>query len=210
MDLKNTRINYNKSEINFDNICDSPIDFFRQWLNEAFENNCLEPNSFVLSTVENKTPTSRVVLLKSVDKEGFIFYTNYDSNKSRHILTNNNVALNFFWPKLEKQVRIIGFASKINASVSDDYFSSRPRESQFGAILSDQSKKIEYNYDFNSKLNVIKKEYENREITRPKNWGGFKVVPQKMEFWQGRPSRLHDRLLYELKKNRWQKSRLSP
>tara|TARA_B100001109_G_scaffold244934_1_gene232200 strand:- start:207 stop:839 length:633 start_codon:yes stop_codon:yes gene_type:complete len=210
MDLKNTRINYNKSEINFDNICDNPIDFFQQWIDEAFETNCLEPNAFVLSTVENNVPTSRVVLLKNVDHDGFIFYTNYDSSKSQHILTNKNVALNFFWPKLEKQVRVIGSAYKLNNNVSDEYFGSRPKESQLGAILSEQSKKIDFNYDFRSKLIVLQEKYKNKDIKRPLNWGGFKVVPTKIEFWQGRPSRLHDRLLYKFKEGKWNKSRLSP
>ena len=210
MDLKNTRINYNKSEINFDNICDNPIDFFQQWIDEAFETNCLEPNAFVLSTVENNVPTSRVVLLKNVDHDGFIFYTNYDSSKSQQILSNKNVALNFFWPKLEKQVRVIGSAYKLNNNVSDEYFVSRPKESQLGAILSEQSKKIDFNYDFSSKLIVLQEKYKNKDIKRPLNWGGFKVVPTKIEFWQGRPSRLHDRLLYKFKEGKWNKSRLSP
>ena len=210
MDLKNTRINYNKSEINFDNICDNPIDFFQQWIDEAFETNCLEPNAFVLSTVENNAPTSRVVLLKNIEHDGFVFYSNYDSSKSKHILINNNVALNFFWPQLEKQVRVIGSAYKLNNNVSDEYFGSRSKESQLGAILSEQSKKIDFNYDFRSKLIVLQEKYKNKDIKRPLNWGGFKVIPTKIEFWQGRPSRLHDRLLYKFKEGKWNKSRLSP
>ena len=210
MDLKNTRINYTKNEINYNDIYDNPFEFFIEWINEAFLNNCLEPNSFVLSTIENNIPTSRVVLLKNIDHDGFVFYTNYDSSKSKHILINNNVALNFFWPELEKQVRVIGSAYKVNDNVSDEYFGSRPKESQLGAILSEQSKKIDFNYDFSSKLIVLQEKYKNKDVKRPLNWGGFKVIPTKIEFWQGRPSRLHDRLLYKLKEGKWDKSRLSP
>ncbi len=210
MDLKNTRINYTKNEINYNDIYDNPFEFFIEWINEAFLNNCLEPNSFVLSTIEDNIPTSRVVLLKNIDHDGFVFYTNYDSSKSKHILINNNVSLNFFWPELEKQVRVIGAAYKINDNVSDEYFASRPKESQLGAILSEQSKKIDFNYDFNSKLIMLQEKYKNKDIKRPLNWGGFKVIPTKIEFWQGRPSRLHDRLLYKFKEGKWDKSRLSP
>ncbi|MAW31459.1 MAG: pyridoxamine 5'-phosphate oxidase [Flavobacteriales bacterium] len=210
MDLKNTRINYTKNEINYNDIYDNPFEFFVEWINEAFLNNCLEPNSFVLSTIEDNIPTSRVVLLKNIDHDGFVFYTNYDSSKSKHILINNNVSLNFFWPELEKQVRVIGAAYKINDNVSDEYFASRPKESQLGAILSEQSKKIDFNYDFNSKLIMLQEKYKNKDIKRPLNWGGFKVIPTKIEFWQGRPSRLHDRLLYKFKEGKWDKSRLSP
>lgn len=210
MDLKNTRINYKKKAINYNNVFDNPIDFFIEWINEAFTNKCLEPNAFVLSTIEQNTPTSRVLLLKNIENDGFVFYTNYDSSKSEHIKINNNVALNFFWPELERQVRVIGCAYKINDVLSDEYFASRPRESQFGAILSNQSSKIDFNYDFDSKQNSLQEKYKNKKIERPINWGGFKVIPAKIEFWQGRPSRLHDRLLYELKSNKWNKTRLSP
>ena len=211
MDLKNIRINYKKSKIDFSNLEDNPIVFFLNWFEDALRINKYEANACVLSTVSSQQkPSSRVVLLKDISQKGFVFFTNYKSRKSLHIEDNNHVALNFYWPELERQVRILGKAEKINSNESDDYFNSRPRESQMGAWLSDQSSELDLNYDFQCSLDELEDRFKGKKISRPLNWGGYCVVPNSIEFWQGRPSRLHDRVLYSLDRNMWCKTRLSP
>ena len=211
MDLNNLRLNYKKSSIDFKNLEDNPISFFLKWFDDALKVNKDEANACVLSTVsvENK-PSSRVVLLKSVNEKGFTFFTNYKSNKSLDIQKNPNVSLNFYWPELERQVRITGVAEQISPKDSDEYFKNRPRESQMGAWLSHQSTSIGLYYDFMDNLNKLESTFKGKNIDRPLHWGGYCVIPTKIEFWQGRPSRLHDRLLYEFDKNIWNKERLAP
>ena len=211
MDLKNLRINYKKSSIDFKNLDDNPISFFLKWFDDALKVNKDEANACVLSTVsvENK-PSSRVVLLKSVNEKGFKFFTNYKSNKSLDIQNNPNVSLNFYWPELERQVRITGIAEQISPKDSDEYFKNRPRESQMGAWLSHQSTSIGLYYDFMDTLNKLESSFKGKDIERPLHWGGYCIIPSKIEFWQGRPSRLHDRLLYEFDENVWNKKRLAP
>ena len=211
MDLKNMRTDYKKSTIDFDNLDDNPITFFLKWFDDVLRVNKNEANACVLSTVsaDNK-PSSRVVLLKSVNDKGFTFFTNYKSDKSVDINCNKHVALNFYWPELERQVRITGKAYKIESKDSDEYFKSRPRESQMAAWLSDQSSSIKLEYDFSELLNELEKRFEGKEVARPLHWGGFNVIAQNIEFWQGRPSRFHDRILYAYQKNSWNKKRLAP
>ena len=211
MDLNNLRLNYKKSSIDFKNLEDNPISFFLKWFDDALKVNKDEANACVLSTVslENK-PSSRVVLLKSVNEKGFTFFTNYKSNKSLDIQNNPNVSLNFYWPELERQVRITGIAEQISPKDSDEYFKNRPRESQMGAWLSHQSTSIGLYYDFMDTLNKLESTFKGKDIERPLHWGGYCVIPSKIEFWQGRPSRLHDRLLYEFDENVWNKKRLAP
>ncbi len=211
MDLKNLRLNYKKSSIDFKNLLDSPIEFFLTWFDDALKLSKHEANACVLSTVsiENK-PSSRVVLLKSVNVNGFTFFTNYKSNKSLDINNNPNVSLNFYWPELERQVRITGIAEQISQKDSDEYFNNRPRESQIGAWLSNQSTSIDLNYNFMATLNKLENTFISKDVDRPLHWGGYLINPDKMEFWQGRPSRLHDRLLYEANENGWNKKRLAP
>jgi pyridoxamine 5'-phosphate oxidase len=211
MDLKNLRLNYKKSAIDFKNLEVNPISFFLKWFDDALKVNKDEANACVLSTVsvENK-PSSRVVLLKSVNEKGFTFFTNYKSNKSLDIQNNPNVSLNFYWPELERQVRITGIAEQISPKDSDEYFKNRPRESQMGAWLSHQSTSIGLYYDFMDTLNKLESTFKGKDIERPLHWGGYCIIPSKIEFWQGRPSRLHDRLLYELDENVWNKKRLAP
>lgn len=211
MDLKNLRLNYKKSSIDFKNLEDNPISFFLKWFDDALKLNKDEANACVLSTVsvENK-PSSRVVLLKSVNEKGFTFFTNYKSNKSLDILNNPNVSLNFYWPELERQVRITGVSEQISPKDSDEYFKNRPRESQMGAWLSHQSTSISLYYDFMDSLNKLESTFKCKDIERPLDWGGYCVIPSTIEFWQGRPSRLHDRLLYEFDENIWSKKRLAP
>ena len=211
MDLKNLRLNYKKSAIDFKNLEDNPISFFLKWFDDALKVNKDEANACVLSTVsvENK-PSSRVVLLKSVNEKGFTFFTNYKSNKSLDIQNNPNVSLNFYWPELERQVRITGIAEQISPKDSDEYFKNRPRESQMGAWLSHQSTSIGLYYNFMDTLNKLESTFKGKDVERPLHWGGYCVIPSRIEFWQGRPSRLHDRLLYELDENVWNKKRLAP
>ena len=211
MDLKNLRLNYKKSSIDFKNLEDNPISFFLKWFDDTLKVNKDEANACVLSTVsvENK-PSSRVVLLKSVNEKGFTFFTNYKSNKSLDIQNNPNVSLNFYWPELERQVRITGIAEQISPKDSDEYFKNRPRESQMGAWLSHQSTSIGLYYDFMDTLNKLESTFKGKDIERPLHWGGYCIIHSKIEFWQGRPSRLHDRLLYEFDENIWNKKRLAP
>ena len=211
MDLNNLRLNYKKSSIDFKNLEDNPISFFLKWFDDALKVNKDEANACVLSTVsvENK-PSSRVVLLKSVNEKGFTFFTNYKSNKSLDIQNNPNVSLNFYWPELERQVRITGVAEQISPKDSDEYFKNRPRESQMGAWLSHQSTSIGLYYNFMDTLNKLESTFKGKDVERPLHWGGYCIISSKIEFWQGRPSRLHDRLLYELDENVWNKKRLAP
>ena len=211
MDLKNLRLNYKKSAIDFNTLVDNPIQYFMNWFADALSVNRDEANACILSTVsEINIPSSRVVLLKEVNVNGFTFFTNYTSSKARDIEYNNNVSLNFYWPELERQVRINGIAVKISAKESAAYFKNRPRESKMGAWVSEQSKPINLDYNFMDSLSKLGSEFKGKEIACPLHWGGYCVVPTKVEFWQGRPSRLHDRLVYELDGKIWNKKRLAP
>ena len=205
------RLNYQKSKIDFENLDDDPIAFFLKWFEEALKINKREANACVLSTVSSdKKPSSRVVLLKDITGKGFTFFTNYKSDKSVNIESNSHVALNFYWPELERQVRISGDAKKIASKESDRYFKSRPRESQLGAWLSEQSSSIELNFDSTKYLEELEAKFKGTEVTRPLEWGGYCVNAIKIEFWQGRPSRFHDRILYVFDSKKWHKKRLAP
>ena len=211
MDIRNLRLNYNKSAIDFSNLEDNPIQYFLNWFADALKVNKEEANACVLSTISGeKKPESRVVLLKVVNEKGFTFFTNYTSSKAQDIDANNNVSINFYWPELERQVRISGVAKKISASESDAYFKSRPRESQMGAWVSEQSKAVALNHSFETTLKDLEKKFEGKEVERPMDWGGYCISATRIEFWQGRPSRLHDRLVYELNGDMWNKKRLAP
>ena len=211
MDIKNLRLNYKKSSIDFSNLDDSPIQYFMSWFEDALAVNKDEANACVLSTISpENTPCSRVILLKDVSENGFTFFTNYASEKAIEIEGNPNVALNFYWPELERQVRISGIAEKISSLDSDAYFKSRPRESQMGAWLSNQSSELALGYKFTDTLSALESKFKDKDVERPLHWGGFCIVPAKIEFWQGRPSRLHDRLVYKIDGNKWIKKRLAP
>ena len=211
MDLNNIRVNYKKFRIDFDNLEKNPIKLFLLWLNDALKVSPNEANAFVLSTISsNNIPDSRVVLLKDMINNEFVFFTNYNSTKANDIKNNNNVSLNFYWPELERQVRIIGNAQKISQYDSDVYFNKRPRNSRLNAIISNQSSPIPIDYNFEDSVNLFEIKNKGSKICRPKNWGGYSVRPSKIEFWQGRPSRFHDRLEYEFVANSWVIKRLSP
>ncbi len=208
--IKHLREDFNRYKIDFKNLPEHPFSLFSKWMEQALEKND-EANAFVLSTVSDKnTPSSRVLLLRDFDTKGFTFFTNYKSIKANDIENNNNVALNFYWPKFQRQVRIIGLAEKILDLDSDKYFSSRPRESQIGAWVSQQSSVISLDTDFGNNMVNMESKFKGKKVERPLNWGGYKVMPKSVEFWQGRPSRLHDRVKYTISKNNWKLDRLAP
>lgn len=216
-DLSNYRKSYDKSELLESNIPEDPINLFNRWFHEVEDFGALaasgdEVNAMTLSTFGlDGFPKSRVVLLKQFTYEGFIFYTNYDSEKGRAIANNPNVCLSFFWPSLERQVIIKGIAERISENISDGYFDSRPMGSKLGAIVSNQSQVIPSRTVLEEGLKQLEKDFEGKEIKRPKFWGGFLVRPVEVEFWQGRPNRLHDRIRYQLQEDySWKIDRLSP
>ena len=205
------RSDYKKSEIDFKNLPKCPMKMFQSWLECALQYDEDSAICFVLSTVsEKQLPTSRVVLLRDITQDGFVFFTNYNSKKSRDIQINHFVSANFFWKDLEKQVRIFGEAHKISDLDSDKYFNSRPRKSQLGTWVSQQSSIIGFSEDLNSKIEEINKKFNKIDVPRPSYWGGYCIIPKQIEFWQGKPSRLHDRLLFCKEEEGWKRCRLSP
>ncbi|TVZ09423.1 pyridoxamine 5'-phosphate oxidase [Cellulophaga sp. RHA_52] len=212
-DLGDYRKSYQKSELLESGISDNPIELFQKWFYEVEATDGVEePNAMTISTIGlDGFPKSRVVLLKKYTHEGFIFYTNYNSEKGKAIASNPNMCISFFWPNLERQVIIKGKAEKIAENLSDGYFESRPDGSKLGAIVSDQSTVIPSRAYLEHKLKSLEEEYNGKEIERPKHWGGYIVKPVSVEFWQGRPNRLHDRIRYELQEDyNWKIERLAP
>lgn len=212
-DLGNYRKSYEKGELLLKNTPENPIELFRDWFLEVDKNFPEdETNAMTIATIGlDGFPKSRVVLLKKYSLKGFIFYTNYKSEKGKAIQANPNVCLSFFWNGAERQIIVKGKAEKVTASVSDSYFESRPRGSQLGAIVSKQSEIIESRKHIEETLQQLENSYKGKRIERPEYWGGFIVKPVEFEFWQGRPNRLHDRIVYKLDSNfEWNKSRLSP
>ena len=207
--IKDLRTDYQKSKLNVKDLTEEPITLFQQWLTQAI-NYSNDANAFVLSTVNiNGVPSSRVLLLRDATHKGFSFFTNYSSRKSQEIEVNPNVCMNFFWPEMERQVRINGSISRLSEHESDVYFNSRPYESRIGALCSPQSQVIESREVLLNKIQELKKKYPN-EVPRPENWGGYTIVPNEIEFWQGRASRLHDRFLYNKEGENWTINRLAP
>ena len=209
-DIKDYRTDYGQQKLNRKDLPENPIKLFDSWLQEAMHTIESDANAFTLSTVgANTFPSSRVLLLKEANDKGFVFFTNYKSHKGQEMEVNPKVALNFFWPSLERQVRIQGLVEKVSHEESDAYFQRRPYKSQVGAWASEQSSSIKSRAILEERyLQYSKKFPEN--VLRPTHWGGYLVKPQKIEFWQGRSNRLHDRFSFSLAKGKWIVERLAP
>ena len=212
MELFNYRKSYTKDKLSINDIGDNPIDFFVKWFKEAENSDqIIEPNAMTISTVdENSFPSSRVVLLKQIKERSLIFFTNYNSNKGKSLDKNANICASFYWPPLERQVIIKGYAKKISSIESEDYFNSRPFESQAAAIISNQSEDIDSYESLLEKYNSFIEQNKNTKLKRPNNWGGIEIFINQIEFWQGRNNRLHNRVLCNFQKNTWDYKLLSP
>ncbi len=209
--LFNIRINYSKARLSKADVKDNPLEQFRLWFDEALTSKVREVNAMTLSTVNTKgKASSRIVLLKKVDDYGFQFFTNYLSAKGRELDKNPHCSLVFFWPELERQVRVQGEAVKVNDADSDNYFLSRPRDSRIGAWASPQSEEISNRQELENKALEAARRFKDKEISRPPFWGGYRVNPEMVEFWQGRPGRLHDRIQYRKTQDKWKIVRLAP
>lgn len=201
---------YQQKSLSETEVDQDPIVQFRKWWNEAIAAQIPEPNAMTLATCIDGKPSARTVLLKDIHADGILFFTNYNSRKGKEIEANPYVALLFFWQQLERQVRIDGMVEKISAKISDEYFASRPRESRIGAWSSPQSETIENRKMLEEKEKYYESLFENKEIPRPEHWGGYLVRPISIEFWQGRPGRLHDRIYYIKEGGSWKINRLAP
>ena len=212
MELFNYRKSYTKDKLSINDIGDNPIDFFVKWFKEAENSDqIIEPNAMTISTVdENSFPSSRVVLLKQIKERSLIFFTNYNSNKGKSLDRNENICASFYWPPLERQVIIKGNAKKISSIESEDYFNSRPFESQAAAIISNQSEDIDSYESLLEKYNSFIEQNKNTKLKRPNNWGGIEIFINQIEFWQGRNNRLHNRVLCNFQKDTWEYKLLSP
>ena len=212
-DLSNYRKSYEKQELLESNCPKNPLDLFQKWFLHADNSNSIEEtNAVTLSTIgKDGFPKSRVVLLKKYTQDGFVFYTNYNSEKGQAITENSHICLSFFWPALEQQIIIKGKAEKQAENLSDDYFTSRPDGSKLGAWASNQSSVINSREELDKQLKNYQQEFKGKKIERPPHWGGFLVKPVSVEFWQGRPNRMHDRILYTLLEDfSWKTERLEP
>ncbi|SDL48776.1 pyridoxamine 5'-phosphate oxidase [Pedobacter antarcticus] len=209
--LQNLRQEYKAAELQESDVAANPTDQFANWFKDVLGAQLFEPNVMTLATADAMgKPSARIVLLKEFDNTGFVFYTNYKSKKGKQLAENPQASLLFFWPELERQVRIDGIVSRVSAEASDSYFHSRPAGSQIGALASPQSQIIPNREYLQEKVSVLKNEFQGVEIPRPEHWGGYILEPQAMEFWQGRPSRLHDRINYTFDNGVWVISRLAP
>jgi pyridoxamine 5'-phosphate oxidase len=211
MKLSEIRKEYTIKSLDFNDVSFDPLLQVRVWLDEAIDSEVPEVNAMCLSTLGlNGFPNARIVLLKEMD-HGFVFFTNYESEKGQEIQANPKASLTFFWPELERQVRIMGEVEKVSEKESDTYFLSRPKGSQIGAWTSPQSQTIADREELNTRLEMMEERFAGEQISRPAYWGGYRLLPLKIEFWQGRPSRLHDRICYHKQADgSWDITRLAP
>ncbi len=210
--LQEIRVDYTKASLDVASVLANPIAQFEKWLQEAIDSKALEPTAMTLSTVsEDGRPSARIVLLKGVEANQFVFYTNYQSQKGKELAENPACALTFFWPELERQVRIEGVAKRVDEVQSTAYFVSRPKGSQIGAWASPQSSIIKDRQILEQRVADLEKKFEGtNQLPKPKQWGGYAVEPHEIEFWQGRASRLHDRIVYYQSDGQWVTHRLAP
>lgn len=209
--LADLRQEYSKSKLSASSVDRDPFAQFGKWMDEALASELPEPTAMVLATASTDgRPTSRVVLLKGFDSNGFVFFTNYNSHKGRQLAENPNAALHFFWPELERQVNISGNVERVSDEESDEYFASRPYKSRIGAWASHQSEPLASRAELVKRAAALMLKHPTGHVPRPPHWGGYRVRPERFEFWQGRESRLHDRICYELIDGKWEISRLSP
>lgn len=209
--LAELRRDYSLRELSRTTVAIDPFMQFSNWMNEALSSEIVDATAMTLSTVDaGHRPSSRVVLLKGFDARGLVFFTNYESQKGRDLAADPHAALSFYWPDLERQVLVRGIAEKTTADESQAYFATRPLASQIGAWASKQSGRLANRQELEASVAVITKRFEGREIPCPPHWGGFRVLPERFEFWQGRASRLHDRICYTLTGDAWVIERLSP
>lgn len=210
--LHKHRKSYEKGELSQASVDSNPFQQFRSWFYETKESGGIdEVNAMTLTTIDSEGfPRGRVVLLKKYDEYGFYFYTNYNSEKGKSIEVNQKVSLSFFWPNMERQIIIKGVAEKTSEEDAINYFHSRPKGSQLGALVSDQSSIVSSRELLEKRLKELEKEYEDKDVIKPEHWGGYRVSPIEFEFWQGRPNRLHDRIQYILVDNDWAIQRLQP
>lgn len=211
-DLSHLRLSYEKSQLLDLGLPDDPNSLFAGWFRELKDlGKETEINAMTLSTIgTDGFPKARVVLLKSFGPDGLVFFTNYESEKGRAIAENPHVCISFFWPSMERQVIIKGIAGKVPDAESDDYFHSRPKGSRLGAAASRQSQTVGSRQELDDRLRELEKQYTDADIPKPGYWGGYRVLPQSFEFWQGRANRLHDRILYEKISGLWSRNRLQP
>ncbi len=212
INLRSIRQEYNKKGLLRKDIPNNPFILFQKWLQEAIDAQVNEPTAMIVGTVSPEgTPSTRTVLLKEFRDSKFVFYSNYESRKGQHLSQNNHISISFIWHELERQIHIEGIAEKLESNISDEYFQSRPYKSQIGARISPQSHPIDSRFQIMRKFIIESSKWIGKSIQRPDNWGGYAVTANRIEFWQGRPSRLHDRFLYQNKSDdKWTIHRIAP
>ncbi len=209
--LKKLRHDFAKQTLSKKDAHDNPFEQFTSWLEEAIKANVTEPIATTIATVSKYgQPSSRIVYIRDINPNGFVFFTNYLSKKGIDISVNPKGCMNFFWPEIERQIRIEGVIEKVTHDISDAYFADRPKASQIGAHASHQSQPLGSRKELEQRIAELTEKYENQEVPRPSNWGGYILVPHYFEFWQGRPSRLHDRIAYNKDDEDWKLVRLNP
>jgi pyridoxamine 5'-phosphate oxidase len=211
VNVADLRKQYTKAGLLESGIPENPMSLFKQWFREALESEVTEPNAMALATVTaNGTPDSRMVLMKGIEEDSITFFTNYESRKAADLEKIPHASCTFWWAELERQVRLSGSAEKVSVDVSAEYFDSRPRQSQIGAWASSQSRPVSSRKELEELFTRYEKKFDGEKVPKPDHWGGYKIFIREIEFWQGRPGRLHDRIRYTLDQGNWFRQRLAP